>query len=47
MGGGDTTPVIFAKEGAAAVLKVTTLEIFELRINPLTRELESATYPLI
>ena len=40
-------PVIFAEEKDAAVLGVTTLEIFELRVNPITRKLEPATYPLI
>lgn len=40
-------PVIFAEEGDAAVLGVTTLEIFELKVNPSTKELEPATYPLI
>jgi len=47
MGERRHVPVIFAEEGDAAVLGVTTLEVFELRINPLTRELEPATYPLI
>jgi clan AA aspartic protease len=40
-------PVIFAEEGDVNVLGVTTLEIFELRVNPLTKKLEPATYPLI
>ncbi|MEM4488648.1 MAG: hypothetical protein QXK88_07625 [Desulfurococcaceae archaeon] len=39
-------PVIFAEEDAT-ILGVTTLEIFELKVNPLTRKLERATYPLI
>ncbi|MEM4752584.1 MAG: hypothetical protein QXR55_03710 [Sulfolobales archaeon] len=47
MGERRHVPVIFAEEGDAAVLGVTTLEIFELKVNPLTRELERATYPLI
>ncbi|MEM0049321.1 MAG: aspartyl protease [Candidatus Bathyarchaeia archaeon] len=47
MGERRHVPVIFAEEGDAAILGVTTLEIFELKVNPLTRELERATYPLI
>jgi len=47
MGERRHVPVIFAEEGDAAVLGVTTLEVFELKVNPLTRELERATYPLI
>ena len=47
MGERRHVPVIFAEEGDAAVLGVTTLEIFELKVNPLTGELERATYPLI
>ncbi|MEM0233508.1 MAG: hypothetical protein QXL22_05760 [Candidatus Nezhaarchaeales archaeon] len=47
MGERRHVPVIFAEEGDTAVLGVTTLEIFELKVNPLTRELERATYPLI
>lgn len=40
-------PVIFGEEGDTAILGVTTLEIFELRVNPITREIEPATYPLV
>jgi len=47
MGERRHVPVVFAEEEDAAVLGVTTLEIFELKLNPLTRELERATYPLI
>ncbi|MEM2533776.1 MAG: hypothetical protein QXK12_07145 [Candidatus Nezhaarchaeales archaeon] len=40
-------PIIFAEQEDAAVLGITTLEIFELKVNPLTKELEPAVYPLI
>lgn len=47
MGERRHVPIVFAEEGDTAVLGMTTLEVFKLKVNPLTKELEPATYPLI